>query len=103
MIRRPPRSTLFPYTTLFRSTAGNALEVTRRVGDSKASGMLGWKDGNAAPGSAGTIRIGFSMRQQDAMFRGLIWQAAGISLLLLGLGVPLQWWDLTRLLGPLQH
>src|SRR2546428_6371476 len=23
MIRRPPRSTLFPYTTLFRSTAGN--------------------------------------------------------------------------------
>src|SRR2546426_9276360 len=25
MIRRPPRSTLFPYTTLFRSTAGSAL------------------------------------------------------------------------------
>src|ERR1044072_5684349 len=24
MIRRPPRSTLFPYTTLFRSTAENA-------------------------------------------------------------------------------
>src|SRR3712207_8565668 len=24
MIRRPPRSTLFPYTTLFRSTAGKA-------------------------------------------------------------------------------
>src|SRR5256884_1376485 len=24
MIRRPPRSTLFPYTTLFRSTAGDA-------------------------------------------------------------------------------
>src|SRR3989449_2565337 len=25
MIRRPPRSTLFPYTTLFRSLAGAAL------------------------------------------------------------------------------
>src|SRR5258708_10649082 len=25
MIRRPPRSTLFPYTTLFRSTGGGAL------------------------------------------------------------------------------
>src|SRR3712207_2654836 len=25
MIRRPPRSTLFPYTTLFRSVAGDAL------------------------------------------------------------------------------
>src|SRR3712207_8268800 len=24
MIRRPPRSTLFPYTTLFRSVSGNA-------------------------------------------------------------------------------
>src|SRR5688572_32261422 len=26
MIRRPPRSTLFPYTTLFRSLAGGGLE-----------------------------------------------------------------------------
>src|SRR5258707_11976811 len=25
MIRRPPRSTLFPYTTLFRSTAASAV------------------------------------------------------------------------------
>src|SRR5256885_3741247 len=27
MIRRPPRSTLFPYTTLFRSTRGADLEL----------------------------------------------------------------------------
>src|SRR3712207_8030062 len=27
MIRRPPRSTLFPYTTLFRSHAGKPIEV----------------------------------------------------------------------------
>src|SRR5258708_19132826 len=26
MIRRPPRSTLFPYTTLFRSPAGGVIE-----------------------------------------------------------------------------
>src|SRR3989442_5834923 len=26
MIRRPPRSTLFPYTTLFRSHAGNHVD-----------------------------------------------------------------------------
>src|SRR3989442_1807083 len=32
MIRRPPRSTLFPYTTLFRSTlGGRALLVTGRA------------------------------------------------------------------------
>src|SRR2546427_6482293 len=35
MIRRPPRSTLFPYTTLFRSRArGGAIE------DSRVSGLL---------------------------------------------------------------
>src|SRR6266487_5931035 len=35
MIRRPPRSTLFPYTTLFRSLrpAGDDDVVTRLVGD----------------------------------------------------------------------
>src|SRR2546422_3646844 len=27
MIRRPPRSTLFPYTTLFRSITGTCLDV----------------------------------------------------------------------------
>src|SRR3712207_8731096 len=31
MIRRPPRSTLFPYTTLFRSDAGQVLGGGRRV------------------------------------------------------------------------
>src|SRR2546422_8589388 len=29
MIRRPPRSTLFPYTTLFRSLAVNAIALSR--------------------------------------------------------------------------
>src|SRR5258705_1844154 len=32
MIRRPPRSTLFPYTTLFRSEAGSGLPQLREVG-----------------------------------------------------------------------
>src|SRR2546430_13690484 len=31
MIRRPPRSTLFPYTTLFRSLHGRATPVPRPV------------------------------------------------------------------------
>src|SRR2546430_13667747 len=35
MIRRPPRSTLFPYTTLFRSLAlGNALRDDPLIGTS---------------------------------------------------------------------
>src|SRR2546427_3583724 len=35
MIRRPPRSTLFPYTTLFRSVAAEAL---RFLGEREADG-----------------------------------------------------------------
>src|SRR3712207_8783046 len=31
MIRRPPRSTLFPYTTLFRSSAGFTLADLRQL------------------------------------------------------------------------
>src|SRR5438552_7231802 len=46
MLRRPPRSTLFPYTTLFRSelhpqpsagTAGDILEPGGRHGDRKST------------------------------------------------------------------
>src|SRR2546422_11248138 len=44
MIRRPPRSTLFPYTTLFRSDLGGAVGLRRepanrgglRVGEARA-------------------------------------------------------------------
>src|SRR5256885_5523669 len=31
MIRRPPRSTLFPYTTLFRSSMGQATQLAALV------------------------------------------------------------------------
>src|SRR2546422_11539603 len=33
MIRRPPRSTLFPYTTLFRSREADRRKIERRLGD----------------------------------------------------------------------
>src|SRR2546430_17014153 len=36
MIRRPPRSTLFPYTTLFRSRALRAVEQAWRGGEADA-------------------------------------------------------------------
>src|SRR3712207_9581538 len=42
MIRRPPRSTLFPYTTLFRSDCYNANPMSMRAAlDDLASGASG--------------------------------------------------------------
>src|SRR5260370_29610910 len=53
MIRRPPRSTLFPYTTLFRSLADLALIQTDLAGskdeiDQKT--RLSWNDTQGALG-----------------------------------------------------
>src|SRR3712207_8838075 len=55
MIRRPPRSTLFPYTTLFRSHAA-ALGEARRAGsagDAQAGGT-----GQGDPHAEGPLRAG---------------------------------------------
>src|SRR5688572_32545821 len=40
MIRRPPRSTLFPYTTLFRSSSGAALAWLDRTYKEAECGFL---------------------------------------------------------------
>src|SRR5258706_7201449 len=50
MIRRPPRSTLFPYTTLFRSPLfvlmGPGCETVSRATTNKVDYVTGvWKDG----------------------------------------------------------
>src|SRR3989442_4046688 len=51
MIRRPPRSTLFPYTTLFRSRdlplLGRIVEAARRQG----RGAAGIQQGECRPGN----------------------------------------------------
>src|SRR3712207_8688251 len=41
MIRRPPRSTLFPYTTLFRSLACPRCHAVRWVGQDRLGEVLG--------------------------------------------------------------
>src|SRR5690349_22393173 len=48
MIRRPPRSTLFPYTTLFRS---RAVVEAADVGDETDLDLLGLRRGLGAAGS----------------------------------------------------
>src|SRR5436305_10253465 len=40
MIRRPPRSTLFPYTTLFRSWGGKGMRKQRVIVFGLAAGLV---------------------------------------------------------------
>src|SRR3989442_8656106 len=49
MIRRPPRSTLFPYTTLFRSPSTSRVRrgTSRRASDSSTSSWLSWISGRS--------------------------------------------------------
>src|SRR3712207_7806045 len=53
MIRRPPRSTLFPYTTLFRSWGPNA-EYSARAEQARASGIGVWDPDACGAGPAQT-------------------------------------------------
>src|SRR3712207_8873196 len=41
MIRRPPRSTLFPYTTLFRSAEDSTCDGSRDIGQSRPPDRAG--------------------------------------------------------------
>src|SRR5256886_15527179 len=56
MIRRPPRSTLFPYTTLFRSSWRAVAETVSRSGRGddwvKIGGLKGYMDGSAGSRTA---------------------------------------------------
>src|SRR3712207_8610111 len=66
MIRRPPRSTLFPYTTLFRSDegaeevrrAGDHPEGRRQVGRHVADASLPQRGGGGREGRPGEVAAG---------------------------------------------
>src|SRR3712207_7028901 len=70
MIRRPPRSTLFPYTTLFRSSRPAAGGTARRLPLPQAAGH---QPGIAAPAlgarvpgaAAGTARSDAATRSEE--------------------------------------
>src|SRR2546426_8001970 len=64
MIRRPPRSTLFPYTTLFRSFGGDALAVHK----GEHAQDVEYRQRQTATGElpgAGEIRLGLERTGED--------------------------------------
>src|SRR3712207_1439959 len=66
MIRRPPRSTLFPYTTLFRS--GGVDDVDRH----RVAAVVGQPDGGVL-GQDGDAALALEVhRVHDAVLRGVV-------------------------------
>src|ERR1039457_2990789 len=88
MIRRPPKSTLFPYTTLFRSGEDQRVEwprASRRIGRPSAGRLVAPADsGGAGDGQrAGTDRRIGKLRLAPALRRrggppvaGGLWKSA---------------------------
>src|SRR3989454_12627313 len=72
MIRRPPRSTLFPYTTLFRSTRWfQTVKVPLLSPDGEARRVLG-----VATDITERKRAEEALRRSEASYRGLVEHAA---------------------------
>src|SRR3712207_9445516 len=57
MIRRPPRSTLFPYTTLFRSRRRGDRRAGRQARDGDGLGGSGPRGGGQRRREGGVLRL----------------------------------------------
>src|SRR2546430_13876768 len=64
MIRRPPRSTLFPYTTLFRSRESVAVMV-KEIMEAEIAQLAGAELGERAPDRREAQRNGYRPRRWD--------------------------------------
>src|SRR2546429_9986268 len=69
MIRRPPRSTLFPYTTLFRSVAGGSITPAVEVTAHDANG-------NTATGFTGNVTLAIGTNPGGGALSGTATHAA---------------------------
>src|SRR3989454_8471378 len=73
MIRRPPRSTLFPYTTLFRSKIG--VEAFRRI---LTHPRLAADGPHGLPGRAFILETPIDAPGDDRRNVRTLWQLAGV-------------------------
>src|SRR2546429_374903 len=87
MIRRPPRSTLFPYTTLFRSRPGRlaeAVDQAREVLERRRNVSYGGKDNFSIATAEQQVQEFHSIMQMTYVVTTVI---ASIGLLIGGVGV----------------
>src|SRR2546422_7043278 len=71
MIRRPPRSTLFPYTTLFRSVRGDAIHRVPDVGVPVTHPHVDGKPRAEPPPHGGGLRLGELANRRAAADAGV--------------------------------
>src|SRR5258708_9079429 len=79
MIRRPPRSTLFPYTTLFRSLVRGGMREGRARGSIPAAGgakRVAW----AGNDRRGTVQEAARLRAAAVRAYGVVGGAVGTAL-----------------------
>src|SRR5438034_7683386 len=77
MIRRPPRSTLFPYTTLFRSLVDGELRlrpVPQPVGSDARPWWLGRWVGGGRHRGPGAVGAGVRYGRFDQTAVGALWE-----------------------------
>src|SRR3989449_10342218 len=83
MIRRPPRSTLFPYTTLFRSlemaTPEKSVEAVQKGGEFLAEGMSSFEMTHRAFGEANAAlrRVNEALEQEAKRIAHTLHDEAG--------------------------
>src|SRR3712207_7207312 len=63
MIRRPPRSTLFPYTTLFRSSS--RIDITCAIGETRSQGK-GFAEVLVGRYHAGRLEVDHTKKRKSA-------------------------------------
>ena len=102
-VRIPPGSVTTPAERVVSAGASGALEIARAVEAPKTGGMFEWQEDRSARSEMGAVRMGYSMRKQEVLFRRVTGYAAALTLLLLAIAAPLQFWDMRRLLSPLQE
>src|SRR5258708_17316904 len=111
MIRRPPRSTLFPYTTLFRSSSRRDF-IRRALFGGEISGALSRAVSSFAQSASGTVdrrrlgRVGVDVSILGLGLGGAFMDAyetrldAGHAMLESALAKGINYWDTARSYGP---
>src|SRR2546426_4876475 len=87
MIRRPPRSTLFPYTTLFRSPqpSGRKMESTVTKGGQREYNVTApLVDGNEV---LGYIHVTFTLDDMAQTTKASLYKRVAVTLMIFSLGI----------------